>query len=152
MRSEFGIWLGGAVKSAIKGLLIGVVVGAAVAVALNFVAIPLIPALGAVFTPILSLGGSFSMVPMMAFNAAFGVFGGMLSGGSAAVTAYHQEQERGALVSKINELDARGKNIEHAVAASPAIQSIVKQGARSSVSFADAEAGRSESPQKATIH
>ena len=167
-------WWHGTWKGAAKGLLVGLAVGAATALMLHFVLIPVLPLIGLpsianAFAGFLTLspglvsgwaGGVvptafFSTVPLAIFSGVSGMIGNMLSGGAAAVSALEQKKQlqwQQTQDGKIAQLESREPSVQTTLTLprSRAVKSIIAQGPRQTVSFADTETARAiDAP---TIH
>ena len=152
--------------------MVGLLVGAAAAITLQFVLIPLLPAIGLpsiaeAFAGFLTLnpsavagwaGGivplaSFSAIPLAIFSGVSGMLGNLLGSGNDAVNAYKQDVEHRMNEARISQIESREMALEQTLI-SPArgIQKIIAAGPRTANSFRDAEEQRVQAPTTPTIH
>lgn len=166
------VWWKGTLKGGVKGLLVGLLVGAAAAVTLQFVLIPLLPAIGLpaiaeafagflTLTPSAAAGwaggvvplASFSAIPLAIFSGVSGMLGNLLGSGSDAVNAYKQDVEHRMNEARISQIESREIALEQSMpVTSRGLQRIIAAGPRHATSFRDAEEQRAQAPTSPTIH
>lgn len=130
----------------------GVIVGLLVA-GVMFGMATAVPAWFAMLGTFVGVGSGFNPITMMGFNGAISAVVGLLTGGSQAVAAYHQQKHNARDEAKINELDGRTRALEQAVAPSRHVDAILARGARNHESFREAEAERAAQAERTpTIH
>ena len=151
------VWWHGALKGMLKGAAVGLVIGVGAALviwgaAVAFPSLGLASAFsGFLFNNAAGAALSVNLVPFAAFNIAFGMIGGLCSGGNAAVHAYHQQKHNLRDEAKLVELDGRMQQLEQAIAPSRTVSEIIARGPKPS--FAEAETARQENALSApTFH
>ncbi len=148
------VWWKGALKGAASGLVVGVAVGFLTAAVLYGLATFVAPAALAGIVGFVSSSTGFYPLTMMAFSAAISSVTGLITGGSQAVAAYHQQKHNARDEAKIIELDGRTRALEQAITPSRQVDAILARGARTHESFRDAETERAaqQAPSTPTIH
>ena len=166
------VWWKGTLKGGLKGLAVGLLVGAAAALTLQFVLIPLLPAIGLpsiaeafagflTLTPSAAAGwaggvvplASFSAIPLAIFSGVSGMLGNLLGSGNDAVNAYKQDVEHRMNEMRISQIESREMALEHIMPLpSRSVQKIIAAGPRSATSFQNAEEQRAQTPTPPNIH
>ncbi|MBX9727266.1 MAG: hypothetical protein K2X09_08370 [Rickettsiales bacterium] len=161
------VWWKGTLKGGLKGLMVGLLVGAAAALTLQFVLIPLFPAIAEAFAGFLTLtpsaaagwaGGvvplaSFSAIPLAIFSGVSGMLGNLLGSGNDAVNAYKQDVEHRMNEMRISQIESREMALEQIIPSpSRSVQKIIAAGPRNTASFQSAEEQRAQTPTTPTIH
>lgn len=155
-------WWKGAFKGVLSAIPQGIVIGAVASAILFFGIVPAAAALGFSLGPVFgtfiataTVGGSYTPLPMMVFNVALLAIGNAISGGSAAVAAYHQQKHNSMYEARITALEQERTPAtaqEQSPMRSRAMDKILNDGPRHQHSHADTETQRDAAASTRIIH